>query len=234
MDRDKLADLAAFAIIAEERSFRKAAARLGISGSALSHAMRVLEDRLGVKLLHRTTRNIAPTEAGERLLAGLKPALVDIDHALQGLDSYRGRPAGRVRISAHRSAAIHLIAPKLRGLRDAYPEVIVELSIDDGLIDIVSAGFDAGVRRGEQLEKDMISVRVGADSQMAVVASPDYFMNAPYPTSPSGLSQHSCIGYRYIASRELHRWRFEKDGRTLHVAVEPGFITNDADMLVQA
>jgi DNA-binding transcriptional LysR family regulator len=234
MRREDLADLAAFALIVEERSFTRAAARLGLSASALSHAMRALEERLGVKLLHRTTRSVAPTQAGERLLARLKPALGDIEAAVDELGTQRERPAGRVRISAHRMAAMMLVLPKLKRLRRDYPEVIVELTVDDGLTDIVSAGFDAGIRFRDRVALDMVSVQIGPRMRTAVVAAPSYFEIHPPPSSPQELMRHACIGYRFTTSGRIHRWEFEKDGQPLQVAVEAGFITNDAELLLQA
>jgi DNA-binding transcriptional LysR family regulator len=234
MRREDLSDLAAFALIVEERSFTRAAARMGLSASALSHAMRTLEERLGVKLLHRTTRSVAPTQAGERLLERLKPALGDIEAAVDELGTQRQRPAGRVRINAHRTAAMGLVLPKLRRLRHDYPEVIVELTVDDGLTDIVSAGFDAGIRYRKQLARDMVSVQIGPPERTIVVAAPSYFETHPPPSSPQELMRHACIGYRFTTSGRLHRWEFEKEGQSLQVAVEAGFTTNDTELLLQA
>lgn len=234
MNRQNLSDLAVFAAIAEERSFTRAAARLEVSGSALSHNLRALEERLGVKLIQRTTRSIALTEAGERLLERLKPALEDIEAAVEELQAGRDRPGGRVRISAHRTAAMLVIAPQLRRMQIDYPDVVVELAIEDGLVDIVSKGFDAGVRSGELVAKDMISVRIGPGQRSAVVAAPAYFRGHAVPSSPEDLRRHDCIAFRLATSGVLYRWEFEKDGRMLNVAVEPGFITNDVDLLVRA
>ena len=196
MKRQDLSDLATFAIIAEEHSFTRAAARLDVSGSALSHILSALEERLGVKLIHRTTRSLALTEAGERLIARLGPALEDIEAAIEDLQARRDRPAGRVRISAHRNAALFAIAPKLRRFKSDYPDVVVELAVEDGLTDIVSAGFDAGVRSGELVAKDMISVRIGPEQHSAVVAAPAYFTSRSAPLSPEDLRRHDCIAYR--------------------------------------
>lgn len=200
MTRSDLADLMAFALVAEEGSFARAAARLGVSASAVSHALRGIEERLGVKVLHRTTRSVAPTEAGRQLLDRLEPALADIEQAVAGLGTFRDQPAGRVRICAHRWAATHLIAPKLAALRATYPAVVVELSVEDGLVDIVSAGCDAGVRHGETIARDMVSVRIEPDRRTAVVASPRYFDQHPRPTTPEDLKDHRCIVYREVTS----------------------------------
>ena len=234
MKRDELSDLASFVVIASERSFTKAAARLELSASALSHAMRTLETRLGVQLLRRTTRSTATTEAGERLLTQLQPALQDIRSALAELGAYRGKPAGRVRISAYRAAAINLIAPKLPRLREKFPDVVVELIVEDGLIDIVTAGFDAGVRPGNELAKDMIAVRISPDERAVVVGAPSYFENRGMPSSPEELAQHACLVYRYVFSGNIFRWQFEKNGRAFSIAVAVSFITNDAGLLAEA
>ena len=233
MKQDYLSDLEVFAIIAEEQSFTRAAVRLGRSGSAVSQAMRVLEERLGVKLLNRTTRSVATTEAGERLLRRLRPALNDIEAGIEELGDYRDRPRGRVRITAHRNAAHHRILPKLSQLRRDYPDIVVELAVEDGLTDIVAAGFDAGVRNGEQLDKDMIAIRIGPDCPSVVVAGPQYLQSFPEPKSPTDLKNHNCISYRRITSGALSRWRFQKDERPLLVDVNPVFVTNDTELLVQ-
>lgn len=234
MPRSDLADLAAFATVAEERSFVRAAARLGVSASAVSHGLRGLEERLGVKLLHRTTRSVALTEAGRRLLERLRPALGEIDDAVGDLSQYRDRPAGRVRISSHHWAAEDLIAPRLAALREAYPEVVVELSIEDGLTDIVTAGFDAGVRPGEVVARDMVAVRIGPDQRTAVVAAPSYFERHPRPLAPEDLKAHRCVLYRGVTSGRPSPWAFAKDGRAVSVAVEPAFVTDSVEMLVRS
>ena len=234
MRRQDLADLLLFATVAEQGSFTRAAVLLGLSGSALSHAMRGLEERLGMSLLHRTTRSVAPTHAGEQLLRRLGPALRDIEVGLEVLAGSRAAPAGRLRISTHRVAALTLIIPKLAALARTHPGIVVELAIEEGLVDIVSAGFDAGVRHGEQLAKDMVAVRIGPDCRTAVVTSPAYLAERARPSTPGALDQYACIGYRHTTSGALHRWAFEKDGRSLQVAVEPAFITNDSDAMIQA
>lgn len=234
MNREDWPDLAVFLAIAEERSFKKAAARLGVSTSALSHSMTGLEERLGVRLLSRTTRSVAPTEAGERLLATLRPAMADIGAAVAELGELRDRPSGTLRLTVHRSAAHRLLAPKLPQFLRDHPDVTVELSVDDGWVDIVSSRFDAGVRVGESVAKDMISVRIGGDERAAVVASPGYFERHPRPLTPHDLGGHDCVNYRHITSGALYRWEFEKDGRPLTVAAEGHFVCNDGDMLVRA
>ena len=186
------------------------------------------------QLVNRTTRSVAPTEAGRRLLERLMPAFGDIASAVAALSDYRGRPAGHVRINASRIAARTLIAPKIAQLRREHPDVLVELSVDDGLTDIVTSGYDAGVRSGELIDKDMISVRIGPDQRFAVVGSPEYFKDHPIPVAPEALSDHRCIAYRHITSGSIHRWTFTKEGRSVRVAIEPSFLTNDADLLVDA
>ncbi|WP_174296639.1 LysR family transcriptional regulator [Sphingomonas bacterium] len=234
MPQIDLSGLAAFAEVARLKSFTRAAAQLHVSPSALSHAIRRLEEKLGVKLVSRTTRSVAATEAGCRLLDSLDPALANIAAGIEQLGAYRERPAGRVRISAPRIPATTLIAPKLAALRRDYPDILVELSVEGGLTDIVAAGFDAGVRTGELIARDMISMRIGPDERMAVVAAPAYLADHPAPASPDALSTHRCIGYRYITSGDIHRWPFERDGRAVSVAIDPVFLTNDAELMIDA
>jgi DNA-binding transcriptional LysR family regulator len=234
MNREDLADLLTFATIAEERSFTRAAVRLGVSASALSHSIRLLEARLGVKLLNRTTRNVAPTAAGEKLLNRLRPALIEIGAGLTTLADERSQPAGHVRISVHRTAALMLVVPKLEQLRRDFPEVVVELSVDDGLANIVAAGFDAGIRNGELLAKDMVAVRIGADYRTVLVAAPSYLKNNAAPLTPDDVALHACLGYRRPSSKALHFWDFEQDGRSVQVPVDPVFIANDSDILIHA
>lgn len=234
MTRDDLSGLMMVAAIAEERSFTRAAVRLGVSSSALSHALRALEVRLGVKLLHRTTRSVSPTEAGERLLAEVRPALAEIARSVEALGLLRDRPAGRVRISAHRTAALLRLAPVMQALRRDHPDVIVEVSVQDELVDIVAAGFDAGVRRGERVERDMIAVRISPDQRSAVIASPAYLARRPAPLAPEDVAAHPCLSYRHATSGALQRWDFGQGDRLLTVDVEPVFIANDGDVLVRA
>ena len=230
MDRDTWGDLAVLATIVDAGGFSRAAPILGVSASALSHRIKALENRLGVRLLNRTTRSVAPTEAGERLLARLRPAMAEIDLAVANLDVDRGRPSGRVRITAHRSAAFELVVPRLRQFSIDYPEIVLELVIDDGLVDIVAAGFDAGIRRAPSLEKDMVSVRLDDGDALDIVASPAYIAAFGVPKRPQDLATHNCINYRYPSARSIHRWTFEHDGQTLTLDAPGTFVTNDIDM----
>lgn len=219
MDRRPLPDLAVFALVAERRSFRRAAAELGVSASALSHAIRNIETRLGVRLLHRTTRSVAPTEAGERLLARLAPALADIDEALNEVASFRDRPSGRLRLNMARSAARMLIAPEVGGFLKAYPDIRLEIVTDDGLVDIVAGGFDAGLRLGESLQADMIAVPVSGDVRLVAVGSPDYLRRCGAPASPADLTGHVCFRTRF-PSGAMFPWEFERRGETAVVHVD--------------
>jgi DNA-binding transcriptional LysR family regulator len=234
MKRDDLPDLMAFVVIAEERSFTRAANRLGISSSALSHAIRLLEERLGAKLLNRTTRSVAPTAAGGRLLARLRPALQDIDDGLEELADEHAGPTGVVRINSHHSAALLYLIPKLQALREAYPGVTLDITTDEGLVDIVSAGYDAGIREGERLAQDMVAVRVGPNYRKAVVAAPAYLKHAPDISHPQDLAEHACLAYRMTTSGSLLRWQFQRGPRTFDVAIRPAFISNDAALLIDA
>jgi DNA-binding transcriptional LysR family regulator len=227
MKREDIADLMAFAIIAEEKSFTRAAVRLGLSSSALSHAIRLLEQRLGTKLLNRTTRSVGPTAAGQRLLARLAPALGEIAEGVEALAEERDRPSGIVRINTHQSAALLHVLPKLKALRHAYPDVVLDLGIDDGIVDIVSDGYDAGIRHGEHLARDMIAVRISGEYRSSVVASPEYLDHSAAVLSPSDLLQHDCLAWRYPTSGALLRWDFRQDSRKLTVDVSPVFTTND-------
>lgn len=234
MKRGDFADLMAFAVIAEERSFTRAGNRLGISGSALSHAMRLLEERLDVKLLSRTTRSVAPTAAGERLLARLQPALRQVGDGLEELATEHAGPSGLVRINSHHSAAVLHVMPKLKALRKAYPGITLDLTTAEGLVDIVSAGYDAGIRNGERLAQDMVAVRIGPDYRTAVVASPEYLESAPEIKHPEDLERQSCLAYRLSTSGALLRWRFQSGVHSFDVAIQPAFITNDMDLLIDA
>jgi len=233
MDRDTWNDLAVFAAIVEAGGFTKAGAGLGVTASALSHRIRLMEARMGVRLLNRTTRSVAPTEAGERLLASLTPAMAEVDAALIALHSERARPAGRVRISAHRSAAFCLVLPRLGRFADAYPEVKVELIVDDGLVDIVRSGFDAGIRRLPSLEQDMVSVRLDDGVRLTMVASPHYLRASGMPQEPQDLQRHRCLNYRLPTAGSIYRWTFERDGQTTTMETPGAFITNDIDMLCE-
>ncbi len=230
MDRHPLPDLAAFARVAELKSFRRAAQMLNVSPSAVSHALRNMEARLGVRLLHRTTRSVALTEAGERLLARLRPALDDIDVALSEVKGFRDRPAGRLRINMSRATARMLVAPRLASFIAAYPEVRLEIATDDALTDIVAGGFDAGVRLDESLQGDMVAMRLGGPQRMVVAGSPTYFARCGRPATPADLADHACFRLRW-PSGALLPWEFERDGQTIRVEVAGPLIVDD--VLVQ-
>jgi DNA-binding transcriptional LysR family regulator len=234
MRREELGDLAAFVAIADERSFTRAAAKLGISQSALSHTVRRLEERLGVRLLTRTTRSVALTEAGERLFETLRPALDEIDAKLAALSQLRETPGGTVRITTSEHAARTVLWPKVKELLSAYPDLKVELSIEGALTDIVTERFDAGVRLGEQVAKDMIAVRIGPQHSMAVVAAPSYFRSHGKPKTPQDLVKHVCINIRLETSGGLYAWELEKNDRELNVRVDGQLILNNMPMIIDA
>ncbi len=234
MKRDELGDLMAFLAVAEERSFTRAAARLGTSQSSLSHTVRRLEERLDVRLLTRTTRSVSTTEAGEQLARTLRPAFDEIDTRLESLSELREKPAGTIRLTSSKNAAQQILMPAVRALLMEYPDLNIEISIEQRLVDIVDERFDAGVRLGEQVEKDMIAVRIGPDVSMAVVGSPDYFERHPVPKTPHDLTDHTCINLRLATYGGLYAWEFEKGGRPVNVRVEGQFACNDTDMVVDA
>jgi DNA-binding transcriptional LysR family regulator len=234
MKRDDLNDLAAFAVVAEQGSFTRAAAQLGMSQSALSHAMKALEERLGVRLLSRTTRSVSTTEAGETLLRSLRPALEDIEAGLMAVGGMREHPSGTVRLTATRHAATSVVMPVLPSFLTTNADVRVEVVVDDALIDIVTNRFDAGIRFGELVEKDMVAVRVGPDLQMAVVGAPSYFADRPPPRTPRDLARHRCIGYRSIRSGGVLAWEFEEKGRPFELRVEGPLVFNDGEMILDA
>jgi DNA-binding transcriptional LysR family regulator len=234
MPRADLNDLQAFLAVARERSFTRAAAKLGVSQSALSQTLRGLEARLGLRLLTRTTRSVAPTEAGERLLRTLGPALDDIDSTLAGLSELREKPAGTIRITATENAATAVLWPALAKLLPDYPDIHVEIAIGYGLTDIVAERFDAGVRPGEIVAKDMISVRIGPDMRFAVVGAPSYFAKRPRPKAPQDLTGHNCIGLRLPTRGNLYVWEFEKNGRELRVRVEGQLVFNTTALILNA
>ncbi|HWX47809.1 MAG TPA: LysR family transcriptional regulator [Roseomonas sp.] len=230
MRGDELADLNVFLAVAEENSFTRAAAKLGTSQSALSYTIRRLETRLGVRLLTRTTRRVAPTEAGERLLRTLRPALGDIETELRSLGELRERPAGTIRITSSVHAAETLLWPACAPLLRQYPELKVEITVDHALTDIVAERYDAGVRLGEQVAKDMVAVRIGPDCRMAVVGSPAYLAENPPPETPQDLVRHRCINLRMSSSGGLYAWELEQNGRELRVRVEGQFTSNRSDL----
>ncbi|MFG1378767.1 LysR family transcriptional regulator [Xanthobacter autotrophicus] len=234
MQRENLVDLNAFLAVAEERSFTRAAATLGTSQSALSHTIRRLEARLGVRLLTRTTRSVAPTEAGERLLGTLRPALDNIGAELASLSELRDRPAGTIRITTSEHAANTVLWPALERLLPAYPDIHVELSLYSGLTDIVAERFDAGVRLGEALAKDMVAARIGPELRMAIVGSPAYFETHPIPRTPHDLSDQQCINLRMLSSGGFYAWELEKNGREVRVRVEGQLAFNNVRMVVRA
>jgi DNA-binding transcriptional LysR family regulator len=234
MQRGHLDDLVAFVAVGREQSFTKAAAKLGVSQSALSHTIRELEARLGVRLLTRTTRSVAPTAAGERLLHRLGPRFEEIEAELAAVSELRDKPAGTIRITTTDYAADTILWPKLVKFLRRYPEIKVEIIIDYGLTDIVAQRFDAGVRSGEQVAKDMIAVRIGPDIGMAVVGAPSYFRQRPEPKRPQDLIGHDCIGLRLPTHGGLYAWEFEKAGRELKARVEGQLVFNGTFQMLNA
>lgn len=232
--RENINDLLAFVAVANDESFTKAAARLGMSQSSLSRTIRKLEEQIGVRLLTRTTRSVAPTEAGQRLLASVGPRLGEIEAELVALGELRDRPAGTVRITASEHAANAVVWPKLaQGLYE-YPEVSVEIVSDNGFVDIVAEGLDAGVRLGESVEKDMVATRIGPDQRLVPVASPGYFERHPAAATPQELVSHSCINLRLISSGSIYAWEFESGGRPLRVKVDGQLTFSSIELAVDA
>jgi DNA-binding transcriptional LysR family regulator len=234
MPRPDLNDLVAFLAVARERSFTRAAAKLGVSQSALSQTVRGLEARLGLRLLTRTTRSVAPTEAGERLLRAVGPRLDEIDAELAALGELRDKPAGTVRITADEHAADALLWPALEKLLPDYPDIRVEVVIDYGLTDIVAERYDAGVRLGGVVAKDMIAVPIGPNMRMAAIGAPSYFANRPLPRTPGDLTTHDCINLRLPTYGGLYAWEFERDGRELRVRVEGKLVFNSIVPILKA
>ncbi|OBY04856.1 LysR family transcriptional regulator [Rhizobium leguminosarum bv. trifolii] len=234
MPRPAVNDLIAFLAVARAQSFTKAAGKLGVSQSALSHTIRGLEERLGLRLLTRTTRSVAPTEAGERLLGSIGPRLDEIESELAALSAFREKPAGTIRINAGEHAADAVLWPALQKLLPDYPDINVEIIVDYGLTDIVAERYDAGVRLGEQGAKDMIAVRIGPDMRMAVVGAPAYFDTRPKPLTPQNLTDHNCINLRLPTYGSVYAWEFEKDGRELRVRVEGQLIFNNIALRLNA
>ena len=227
MPRDNLNELTAFLAVAREKSFTKAAAKLGVSQSALSHTMRALEERLGVRLLARTTRSVSPTEAGERLLRTAGPRLDEIEAELAALGELRDKPAGTIRITAGEHSAESLLWPALAKLLPDYPDIAVEIMVDYGLTDIVAERYDAGIRLGEQVARDMIAVRIGPDMRMAVVGAPSYLARHKRPQTPQDLTAHACINLRLPTYGGIYAWEFEKAGHELKVRVEGQLVFNN-------
>ena len=233
MLRNDLSILAAFLTIAEERSFTKAAKRFGVSPSAMSHAIRGLEEDIGVRLLSRTTRSVAPTEAGAQLFARLRPALTDVQDAMDQLSGLRDKPAGRVRLLIPRLAGATVLGPKLARFTRHYPDVVLDITADDSRIDIVAGGFDAGIHFGEYIQKDMIAVRVSKDHRAAIVAAPEYFKTHPKPKTPHDLLKHRCINFRH-GTAGVYRWEFDKGKKSLSVAVNGPLIVDDVEIVIRA
>jgi DNA-binding transcriptional LysR family regulator len=234
MARPNANDLIAFLAVARERSFTRAAARLDVSPSALSHTLRALEERLGVRLLNRTTRSVAPTEAGERLLQRLGPRFDEIDAEISALSELRDRPAGTIRITADPHAVESVLWPALRRPLAEYPEINVEIISDYGLTDIAADGYDAGVRLGELVAKDMITVPIGPEMRLVSVGAPAYFARRSPPRSPQDLASHRCINIRLPTSGGLYQWEFSKDGRDLRVRVEGQLVFNNTAQILRA
>lgn len=234
MARDNLNDLLAFIAVARERSFTKAAAKLGVSQSALSHTIRGLETRLGLRLLTRTTRSVSPTPAGERLLTTVGPRFDEIDEELAALGELRDKPAGTIRITTDEHAATTILQPKLAQLLPDYPDIKIELVVDFGLTDIVAQRYDVGIRLGDQVAKDMIAVRIAPDMRMAVVGAPVYFAKRPRPKTPRDLTEHNCINLRLPTYGGLYAWEFEKAGHELKVRVEGQLTCNGTQQMLDA
>lgn len=234
MKREDLADLAAFVTVARERNFTRAANRLGMSQSALSQIVRRLEERLGLRLLARTTRSVAPTEVGEHLLSSLGPMLDQMDSEVAALSQLRDQPAGTIRVTTVEHAAKMFLTPAIAPLLAQYPDIVVEMTVDYGLADIVADRFDAGVRLGEHVARDMIAVRISPDIPMAIVGSPDYLARCPAPAAPRDLVGHRCINLRLPSSGLLNNWRFLEGGQETRVQVEGPLILNTIDMILDA
>jgi DNA-binding transcriptional LysR family regulator len=228
-----LTEMSAFVAIAERSSFAKASVHLGVSRSTLSETLRTLEEKLGVRLLNRTTRSVSLTEVGERLLSQLRPVLDNFNAVVESINLYRDRPAGNLRLTVPRPAAKMVIEPILAKFMTAYPAITLEVVIDSGLVDIVRDRFDAGIRPGHRVERDMIAVRLGEDSRPTVVASPDYLARHPRPKVPADLQGHNCVRFRF-ASGAIHRWVFEKGAKSIEVNVDGSLITGDGDLAIRA
>ncbi|WIG95169.1 LysR family transcriptional regulator [Myxococcus sp. SDU36] len=232
--REDFAGLRELLLVAEKRSFTAAAAELRVTPSAVSQAIGALEERLHARLVQRTTRSVSLTEAGERFVAELRPAMEGIRGAFATLENARGRPTGTLRLNVPRLAFGPVIKPMLARFLTAHPELRIDVTLDDGLRDIVAEGDDAGIRLGERVDRDMVAVPVTGDMRMAVVGSPAYFETHPKPRHPRDLGAHDCVNYRHATSRNIARWEFEVDGRELTVAVNGRVITNDNEVMVLA
>ena len=233
--REELSVLAAFAVVADERSFTRAAVRLGVSTSAVSHSIRDLEERLGVRLLARTTRTVAPTDAGQHLLEQLRPALGEIEAALTEVGRLREKPAGTIRLIAPSLAVAMAVSPKLAKFARDYPDVVLDITTeDDSRRDLIAARFDAGIHLGEFLQRDMVAVRVTGEQRAAIVAAPSYFDSHPKPKTPRELTAHRCVRYRMGAGGPVYRWEFEKRGKPVTVSVSGPLIVNDVEITLRA
>ncbi|HEY9104352.1 LysR family transcriptional regulator [Chitinimonas sp.] len=233
MKLDQLDGLVAFITVAQKRSFTAAAAQLEVTPPAVSQAVRTLEQRLGVRLLNRTTRSVGLTEAGARFLARVGPAVSELADATGELDDYRGRPAGRLRLTLPRIAHRMLIRPWLAEFLAAFPELQLELSVDDSMVDIVEQGFDAGIRLGESIAQDMVALPLGGEMQMVVVASPAYLARHGVPASLEALREHDCVRYRFRSSGAIYRWELLREGRLVEVEVDGSLIVSDSEGLVE-
>jgi DNA-binding transcriptional LysR family regulator len=233
MRKPSLAEMSAFMAVAERSSFAKAARHLGVSRSSLSETIRSLEEKLGVRLLNRTTRSVAPTAIGERLLGELRPALERFDAAVESINVFRDKPAGHLRLTVPRPAARMVIEPILAKFLTAHPAITLDIVTDSALADIVRDRFDAGIRPGHRVEQDMIAVRIGEDARPTIVASPDYLARHPRPKAPGDLSAHNCVRQR-LGGSVMHRWPFERRGKTLEVTVTGTLITSDGDLAIRA
>lgn len=227
-------DLRAFLEVAERESFSKAAKKIGLTPSSLSHTIKKLEERLGVRLLARTTRNVSPTEAGERLIRSIGPLYEQISIEIDRLGEFRDRPAGTIRITASGDAIQVTVLPMLREFLAEYPDIKLEVMVDNGFSDIISERYDAGIRLGEAVSKDMIAVRIGPDWRLSVVGSPTYFSSNPKPLTPKELVNHNCINIRHSKSSGLYVWEFEKDGKQQNVKVEGQYVTNNSMQALDA
>jgi DNA-binding transcriptional LysR family regulator len=234
MARQAIHELLAFRAVARERSFTRAAAQMGVSPSAISHTLRGLEERLGVRLLVRTTRSVMPTQAGERLLASIDPHFDAIEAGLAAVRDMRDRPAGNIRLTTSGHAALTILHPAIRTLLAQYPDIHIELNVNAGFVDIVTERFDAGVRLGETIAQDMIAVPIGPEFSMAAVATPAYFAQHPPPATPHDLAGHNCINLRFPTLGGLYAWEFERDGRPVNVRVAGQLIVNETSLALLA
>ncbi|MGH7020477.1 MAG: LysR family transcriptional regulator [Brevundimonas sp.] len=234
MERTDFNQLTWFQAVAEERSFTKAAARLGVAQSTLSHAIKQLEARMGIRLLTRTTRNVATTVAGERLLQTISPRMTEIEEEIAALTAFRDKPSGSIRLTLSDHALQTVVWPKLKPLLAAYPDISVELLLDSSFRNIVEEGYDAGVRLGESVEKDMVAVRIGPDWRLVAVASPDYLAAHGRPQHPQDLVRHRCINTRQESAGGLYAWEFEKDGKELRVRVDGQLTFNNSYAMIDA